>query len=102
MSHPCQLGFKCPYHAVDEDVDALCCWPDIVPQENTLYDLADVGDCPLMEDYSDLGKILFAYEQSDTVQIMIERVNKEFEEEAKSLIEHMKVRKAAREQRERS
>ena len=99
MNQPCQLGFKCPYKGISEECDTLCCYPDIIPNVEVLYGLAEEGDCPLMEDYSDLGKILFAYEQSDTVQMEIERVNREFDEEAKALIEYMKARKAAREQR---
>ncbi len=84
VTHPCTLGFRCPYAAVSEDALPICTYPKL-PAETTEEDqfgIADEGVCELMPFPSDIFDLMVAYDDEavqDAVRQALARINEEAE-----------------------
>lgn len=85
MRQLCQLGFDCPYHH-NKDGEELCTYPFIRPKEDQVHSAPGSWSCELLGSYSDLEKVLTAYEGSNEVR---ELVDKEYERLEKERIEEV-------------
>lgn len=85
MRQLCQMGFDCPYHHKGEGEDQ-CTYPFLRPKEDQVYPIPGSWSCELLDTYSDLERVLTAYEGSGEVR---ELVDKEYERLEKERIEEV-------------
>ena len=85
MRQLCQMGFDCPYHHKGEG-EEQCTYPFLRPKDDQVYPAPGSWSCELLGSYSDLERVLTAYEGSGEVR---ELVDKEYERLEKERIDEV-------------
>ena len=86
MNPPCMYGFNCPYRSWDREGDALCTYPELSVDalEGEYYPLVEESGCTPMN-RTDLELILWAYEESEEVQNLIQEVYRKSLQEVQTI-----------------